>query len=255
MSWAAIITSIVALIVSASGIAGASSSAGGAKAAGGSRTQSVARARVAEGLTASAQASLVKRIERTVQANLAPSCPRATVDLGSWCVMPLPYAVPSSQTGLNDYVYATQVCQKLGGYLPSAAQLIGAAPLIRLESTIHDNPATSLIEADPTQGLKDQREMTSTLVTTAAGSDAAGSEGVSEGSTGNPALDEPDPTPEPADPYPETLQYVTVYDNGNKGGFAGSEPISYPENFRCGFDKVAGGSASTQVAFSASGAG
>jgi hypothetical protein len=34
---------------------------------------------------------------------------------------------------------------------------------------------------------------------------------------------------------PDTLQYVTVYDNYNQGGFAGSEPVSTPENFRCGF--------------------
>jgi hypothetical protein len=44
----------------------------------------------------------------------------------------------------------------------------------------------------------------------------------------------------PAVPEPETLQYVTVYSNGTKGGFAGSEPVSQPENFRCAFNKVPG---------------
>jgi hypothetical protein len=83
--------------------------------------------------------------------------------------------------------------------------------------------------------------MSSTLVTTAAGSDAAGSEGVSIGSTGNPNEDQPDPAPQPADPAPATLQYVTVYDNHQKGGFAGSESVATAENFRCAFAKIPGG--------------
>ena len=85
----------------------------------------------------------------------------------------------------------------MGGYLPSAEQLIGAAPVVSLESTINDNPGTALVETDPTEAIQDQREMSSTLVTTAAGADAAGSEGVTEGSTGNPNEGQPAPTPEP----------------------------------------------------------
>ena len=46
--------------------------------------------------------------------------------------------------------------------------------------------------------------------------------------------------PLPANPYPQSLQYVTVYDNGDKGGFAGSKPVSAPETFRCGFNKAQG---------------
>ena len=82
--------------------------------------------------------------------------------------------------------------------------------------------------------------MSGTLVTTAAGSSAAGSEGVTDGSTGDPKQGEPNPTPFPANPAPETLQYVTVYDNHDHGGFAGSKPVTSPENFRCSFDKVPG---------------
>ena len=67
--------------------------------------------------------------------------------------------------------------------------------------------------------------MSSTLVTTEAGSAAAGSEGVSEGATGDPRQGQANPLPLPANPLPESLQYVTVYDNANKGGFAGSEPV------------------------------
>ena len=37
---------------------------------------------------------------------------------------------------------------------------------------------------------------------------------------------------------PQSLQYVTVYDNGDSGGFAGSKPVSAPESFRCGFMKL-----------------
>jgi hypothetical protein len=82
--------------------------------------------------------------------------------------------------------------------------------------------------------------MSSTLVTTEAGSAAAGSEGVSEGAKGNPRQGQPNPIPLPANPLPESLQYVTVYSNGQKGGFAGSEPVSAPENFRCAFNKTPG---------------
>jgi hypothetical protein len=194
-------------------------------------------------------AKLLPPVERAQDANkvggktagaLAPTCPPMTADLGTWCLMINPYSLTAGQAGDNDYFWATQACVKMGGYLPTAAQLIGAAKEVMLESTINDNPATATIETDPTMGLQDQREMSATLVTIAAGSDAAGSEGVSVGSTGNPMEDQPNPTPEPADPEPQTLQYVTVYSNHTKGGFAGSEPVSQPENFRCAFGKVPG---------------
>ena len=39
----------------------------------------------------------------------------------------------------------------------------------------------------------------------------------------------------PANPVPETLDYVTVYDNHNHGGFAGGEPVGKAETFRCAY--------------------
>ena len=87
---------------------------------------------------------------------------------------------------------------------------------------------------------KDRREMSATLTTTAAGSRAAGSQGVTDGSRGDPRAGEPDPVPQPANPAPETLQYVTVYDNKNQGGFAGSKPVGQAELFRCAFNKAQG---------------
>jgi hypothetical protein len=168
------------------------------------------------------------------------SCPPNTVNLGTWCLDSAPYPLPNSEIGKNNYIFASMKCVEEGGYLPSAAQLLGAAKRVRLESTVNDSPLTATINQDPAVGLKDQREMTSTLVTTQAGSDAAGSEGVSVGSTGNPQTGEPNPVPVPATPLPETLQYVTVYSNFQKGGFAGSEPVSAPENFRCAFNKSQG---------------
>jgi hypothetical protein len=82
--------------------------------------------------------------------------------------------------------------------------------------------------------------MSSTLVTTEAGSAAAGSEGVSEGATGNPRQGGPSPISLPANPEPFSLQYVTVYDNKNQGGFAGSQPVREAQNFRCAFNKTPG---------------
>jgi hypothetical protein len=178
--------------------------------------------------------------------DIEPSCPPSTVNLGTWCMMTSPYPLTNAEAGQNNYFWATQACVKMGGYLPTAAQLIGAANRVRLESTIHDNPDTATVEQDASVGLKDQREMSATLVTTAAGSDAAGSEGVSVGSTGDPRTGEPDPVPLPAVPAPSTLQYVTVYSNGTKGGFAGSEPVSQPENFRCAFNEMPGANTSEE---------
>jgi hypothetical protein len=171
---------------------------------------------------------------------LAGSCPPATVDLGSWCLDTAPYPLTNAQIGKNNYVWASKACEAEGGWLPTAAQLIGAADRVKLESTIHDSPLTATVPLDPTRGLQDQREMSATLVTTEAGSAAAGFEGVSEGSTGNPRQGQANQAPLPANPIPESLQYVTVYSNGQKGGFAGSEPVTNPENFRCGFNKTVG---------------
>jgi len=171
---------------------------------------------------------------------LAGTCPPAAVDLGTWCMDTAPYPLTNAQAGKNNYIFASKACEAEGGWLPSAAQLIGAADRVKLESTIHDSPLTATVQLDPSRGLQDQREMSSTLVTTEAGSAAAGFEGVSEGSTGNPRQGQANPTPLPANPLPESLQYVTVYSNGQKGGFAGSEPIANPENFRCAFNKTPG---------------
>lgn len=179
-------------------------------------------------------------------ADLTPGCGPTDVNLGTWCLEASVYPVPSADAGKNNFFWASQACVAEGGWLPSAAQLIGAAKRVRLESTIHDNPNTAIVQQEPANGLKDQREMSSTLVTTVAGSNAAGSEGVSEGSLGNPSIGEPNPTPEPAVPEPETLQYVTVYSNGTKGGFAGSEPVANAENFRCAFSQSPGASTKSE---------
>jgi hypothetical protein len=171
---------------------------------------------------------------------LAGTCPPNTVDIGTWCLDSSPYPLTKADTGKNNFVWASKACEGEGGWLPSASQLIGAAERVKLESTIHDSQLTATIDLDPTRGLKDEREMSSTLVTTEAGSAAAGFEGVSEGATGNPRQGQANPIPLPANPMPESLQYVTVFDNGNQGGFAGSEPVADPENFRCAFNKAPG---------------
>jgi hypothetical protein len=175
-----------------------------------------------------------------------PSCPGDTVDLGTWCLETSPYPLTNQDIGLNNYFWASQTCVAAGGYLPTAAQLIGAAKRVKLDGTLRnaagqpENRDTATISEDPTVGLKDLREMSATLITTAGGSEAAGSEGVSVGSTGDPRTGEPNPVPLPANPEPATLQYVDVYSNGTKGGFAGSQPVSEPQNFRCAYNEVPG---------------
>lgn len=181
-----------------------------------------------------------KRVDGKTAEQLAGTCPPATVDLGTWCMDSAPYPLTNADAGKNNYFWASNACEAEGGWLPTASQLIGAAGRVKLESVIRDSPLTATVDLDPTRGLKDEREMSSTLVTTEAGSAAAGSEGVSEGATGSPRQGAPAPIPVAANPVPESLQYVTVYDNSNKGGFAGSEPVKEPQNFRCAFNKSPG---------------
>jgi hypothetical protein len=179
----------------------------------------------------------IKRLSRQV-AKLKVGCPISNaVSFGSWCLESTPHTIPASDAGKNDYFYATRVCAEEGGWLPSAAQLIGAANKAALQSTIDDNPGSSGAEESPNanRGILDKREMSGDLFTTAAGSDAAGSEGVTAGARGNTSTGEPDPTPAPANPEPETLDYITVYDNHNHGGFGGGLPVSKPESFRCAY--------------------
>jgi len=181
-----------------------------------------------------------KELGGKTAAQLQGSCRPETVDIGTWCLESAPYTITKEQAGKNNYIFASKTCEHEGGWLPSASELLGAAERVKLESTIHDSQLTATIDLDPSRGLKDEREMSSTLVTTEAGSAAAGFEGVSEGATGNPRQGEANPLPMPANPYPESLQYVTVYSNGTKGGFAGSEPVIDPQNFRCAYDLVPG---------------
>jgi hypothetical protein len=180
------------------------------------------------------------RVGGRTAAELAGTCPPATVDLGTWCLESAPYPLTKADLGKNNFIWASKACEAEGGWLPSAAQLLGAAARVKLESTIHDSPLSATVNQDPSRGLKDEREMSATLVTTEAGSAAAGFEGVSEGATGNPRQGQANPVPLPANPLPESLQYVTVYSDGTAGGFAGSEPVIDPENFRCAFNLTPG---------------
>ncbi len=184
------------------------------------------------------------RVGGKTAAELAGTCPPDSISVGgnggSWCMETTVYPLTNADIGKNNYQWASQTCEEAGGWLPSASELIGAAKWIKLESVIHDSQLTATINLDPTRGLKDEREMSSTLITTEAGSQAAGFEGVSEGATGDPRQGQANPIPLPANPFPESLQYVTIYDNFNKGGFAGSEPVIDPENFRCAYNKTSG---------------
>ena len=134
---------------------------------------------------------------------LAGSCPPDTVDLGTWCLNASPYPLTKADAGKNNYVWASKACEAEGGWLPSAAELLGGAARVKLESTINDSPLTATIDQDPSRGLKDEREMTSTLVTTEAGSAAAGSEGMTEGATGDPRQGQANPVPLAANPLPD----------------------------------------------------
>ncbi|MDW5596067.1 hypothetical protein VSS74_17100 [Conexibacter stalactiti] len=187
-----------------------------------------------------AAARQADRLGDSREADLQLNCAAEAVDLGSWCLDSATYPIPPEQAGKNDFRFAAKTCVARGGWLPTAAQLIGAAERVKLSGSINDSELTASVDENPVDGLKDQREMSATLFTTTAGSSAAGSQGPSIGSKGNPQEGEPDPIPQPADPEPSTLQYVTVFDNRDQGGFAGGKPVGTPERFRCAFNKVQG---------------
>jgi len=180
------------------------------------------------------------RLGGSTAEDLQLGCPADTIDLGTWCLQSAVQPVPPEDVGKNDYFYATQKCIDLGGWLPSADELIGAASSVKLSSTLDDNDTTASTDIFSSDGLSDRREMSSTLITTTAGSSAAGSMGSTAGAKGDPGAGEPDPVPLPADPAPDSLQYVTVYDNHEHGGFAGGKPVSSAERFRCAFAKIQG---------------
>ena len=194
----------------------------------------------ASAIPASSSVRNAKRLDGKTAEQIVPSCPPDTVDLGTWCLESTVYPLTHEELGKNNFIWASKKCEEEGGWLPSASQLLGAAARVKLESTVHDSPLTATVNLDPSRGLKDEREMSSTLITTEAGSAAAGFEGVSEGATGDPRQGQANPVPLPANPLPESLQYVTVYSNGTKGGFAGSQPVYEPENFRCAYDASPG---------------
>ena len=175
--------------------------------------------------------------------DLTAKCAPNTVDFGTWCLMSAPFGLNNNEVGKNSYFFATQKCVD-AGRLPAergAADRRGAAG--EAGGTIDDSRLTASIDLDRTDGLKDRREMSSTLDHVAPGSSAAGSQGVTEGSKGDTTPGRADPVPLPANPCPDTLQYVTVYDNGDRGGFAGSKPVGQPEQFRCAFTRPRGAAA------------
>jgi hypothetical protein len=190
-----------------------------------------------------ARARRADRLGNATRRDLALACRDDTVDLGTWCLQSSTYSTNRDEVGRTDFRFAMRKCVELGGFLPTAAQLAGAASRVKLSSTIDDSRLRASIDEDPSDGLKDRWEMSATLITTAGGSSAAGSQGVTQGSRGNPKTGEPDPPTQPADPAPDTLQYIAVYDNKERGGFAGGRPVGEPGSFRCGFYKVQGDAA------------
>jgi len=239
LSSAALLVALVALVFSMGGLAPAKNGGGGKQI-----VYLNGKGKIPAKYLPPVTAKNAKKLGGKTSSQLSVNCPIPNaVDLGTWCLESGTYPVPPKDAGKNDYFYAAQKCVKEGGWLPTAAQLIGAAPRAKLQSTIDDSVLTSGAEEfpDAKNGIKDKREMTSDLTTTASGSRAAGSEGVTVGSKGAGNLGEPDPVPMPADPSPETLNYVTVYDNHNIGGFAGGAPVGRAENFRCAYAKGAQG--------------
>jgi hypothetical protein len=108
------------------------------------------------------KAKVALRVGTLRKQDVKVGCRAGTVDLGTWCMDATP-------RGVATLAEASQACVRAGGRLPSAAQLIGAAPKLRLGSRADDRPERA--QLDP---RRDLREMSSTVVTSSTGSAAAG---------------------------------------------------------------------------------
>ena len=86
-----------------------------------------------------AAAKSARTLDGATREDLALTCPQDTVDLGTWCLLSSTFPVPPEDVGKNDFLYAAKQCVAMGGYLPSAAQLIGAADRVKLAGTIDDS--------------------------------------------------------------------------------------------------------------------
>lgn len=168
----------------------------------------------AEAIPTVAKAKTTGRVGRLTESRARAACSAGTVDLRTWCL-------DRNVRGTATYTAASRRCEAVGGYLPTAAELIGAAPRVRLSSRVDDHPSMALTDG----AGRDRRELSADLFTTTTGSAAAGS---------------------PANPTPAGLQAVTVYDNRNRGGFAGGASVATPERFRCAFVKRQAGAAPRQ---------
>ncbi len=155
--------------------------------------------------------------------------------------------MPNEDIGKNDFFYASAACVEAGGFLPTAAQLIGAA--VAREARLDDRRRPGQLLArrrrfgwpeGPPRDVRDARHHPGRLDPPPARRASP------RARAATPRPGEPDPVPLPANPAPQSLQYVTVYDNHDKGGFAGSKPVSAPETFRCGFIKAQGQSATEE---------
>ena len=137
------------------------------------------------------------RVGGKTAVQLEGTCPPDTVDIGTYCMESAPYPLTKEDLGKNNFIFASKTCEKAGGWLPSASELLGAAERVKLESTIHDSQLTATIDLDPTRGLKDEREMSSSLITTEGGSAAAGLRGGQRRRhwESSPGPGQPDPAP------------------------------------------------------------
>lgn len=168
-----------------------------------------------EAIPTVAKATRTDSVGRLTLNGARDRCPTGSVSVGTWCI-------DATVRGTADYAAASRACVRVGGYLPSAAELVGAAPRVRLSSRLDDDAGTALV--DPSR-RRDLRELSADLFTTTTGASAAGS---------------------PTAPAPATLQAVTVVDNRNRGGAAGGVSVGTPERFRCAYVKHATGPTPTQ---------
>ena len=193
-------------------------------------------------------ASAIPTVQRTPRASaarppseLAGTCPpaRSTSARGAWT--PRPSRSPRNSSARTTSSSPARACEKEGGWLPSASELLGAAERVKLESTIHDSQLTATINLDPTRGLKDEREMSSRWSRPKRARPRRASRASAKAPPATRARARPTRSPLPGQP---AARIAAVRDRlqqrARRAASRARSPSTNPENFRCAFNKTPG---------------
>ena len=189
------------------------------------------------GLAETPSASTAKRPSRSSP----PARPtRSTSAPGAWNRRPS--RSPTRTLGKNNFIWASKKCEEEGGWLPSAAR---AARRRRAREARVDDPRLAADRHDqPRPEPRPQRRTRDELRRWSQPKRAPrrpASRGSAKAPRATPVRASPTRSRCPPTRCRNRCSTWTSTANGTKGGFAGSQPVNEPQNFRCAYAAVARG--------------